>query len=110
MMNPSSLTIFRAESFVSRLLGLLARAPLGSNEALYLAPCASVHTMFMGYAIDVVFLDGSGRVVKMVAPLGPWRATSCWGACAALELRAGEARRLGFDVGSFLDIEAPLRG
>lgn len=92
------LTIHRAETFVSRLVGLLGRAPLQAGEALYLAPCASVHTCFMRYAIDVVFVDAQQRVLKIVT-LAPWRAAACRGAKGVVELRAGEAVRMGLVVG-----------
>ncbi len=87
------LTIHRAQSFGARLGGLLVRAPLREDEALYLLPCASVHTAFMRYAIDVVFVDRSGQVLKVVARLKPWRMAWCPGAHGALELRAGQAQR-----------------
>jgi hypothetical protein len=90
-----TLTVFRAESFGSRLFGLLARRRLSRGEALLLAPCASVHTCFMRYAIDVVFLNRRGRVLKVVERLPPWRWTGCRGAHATLELRAGQARLHG---------------
>lgn len=89
------LTVHRARSFATRLGGLLARPPLRPDEALYLAPCASVHTCFMRYPIDVVFLDAAGRVIRTVEHLRPWRMAACRGARAVLELRAGEAARFG---------------
>jgi uncharacterized membrane protein (UPF0127 family) len=89
------LTIHRAQTFFARLGGLLTRARLREGEALYLAPCASVHTMFMRYPIDVAFLDAKGRVLKVVPHLKPWRVAGCFGAAAALELRAGQAQLRG---------------
>lgn len=89
------LTVHRARTFGARLAGLLGRPPLRPDEALYLAPCASVHTCFMRYPIDVVFLDPAGRVLKVVEHLRPWRMAACRGARAALELRAGGAARYG---------------
>lgn len=92
---PPVLTIHRAQTFLARLGGLLARKPLRDAEALYLAPCSSVHTMFMRYPIDVAFLDAKGRVLKVVPGLQPWRIAGCFGAAAALELRAGQAQARG---------------
>jgi uncharacterized membrane protein (UPF0127 family) len=91
----TGLTIHRARSFWSRLGGLLARPALRDDEALYLAPCSSVHTCFMRYPIDVVFVDRGGRAMKIVPHLKPWRAAACWGAHGALELRAGRATHYG---------------
>jgi uncharacterized protein len=69
-----AIQLHRAERFVDRLGGLLARPRLAAGEALLLRPCNSVHTCFMPYAIDVVFLDRQGRVLRTVVALRPWRA------------------------------------
>lgn len=99
-----SLRIHRADDFWSRLGGLLARPALRENEALYLAPCASVHTFFMRYSIDVAFVDREGRVLRLVNDLKPFRAASCWRAHGAVEFAAGEAARLGISEGSLLAV------
>jgi uncharacterized membrane protein (UPF0127 family) len=103
-MTGTPLRIAHARTFGARLGGLLARPPLRDDEALYLAPCASVHTFFMRYAIDVAFVDRAGRVLKVVT-LAPWRAAGCVGAHAALELRAGQARCRGLAPGVTVDID-----
>jgi len=97
------LRVHRAERFRERLLGLLARPRLGPGEALALAPCAAVHTCFMRYAIDLLYLDAQDRVIKRVDALPPWRASACPGARCTLELAAGEAGRLGLKPGSQID-------
>lgn len=101
------LTVHRAHGFLSRLGGLLARPALEPEEALYLAPCASVHTLFMAYGIDLVFLDRAGRVLKIVPDLRPWRLAVCWGAHAALELRAGEVARRRIERGALTGLVDP---
>ena len=103
-MSTATLIIFRADSFLSRLGGLLVRPALRPGEALYLAPCASVHTFFMRYAIDVAFVDREGRVLKLVTELKPFRAASCWGAHGAVEFAAGEAKRHSVQEGSLLAV------
>ncbi|NTV97433.1 MAG: DUF192 domain-containing protein [Thiobacillus sp.] len=95
--------LHRADRFLARLAGLLARPPLQPGEGLLLVPCASVHTAFMAYALDVVFLDRDGVVLKVVADLKPWRAAACAGARQTLELVAGEAARRGWRPGCRLD-------
>lgn len=107
-MADSTLHIVQARTFLARLGGLLARRPLRDHEALYLAPCSSVHTFFMRYPIDVAFLDRKGRVLKVVT-LAPWRVGACLGAHAALELRAGQAARRGVVVGKWLDVAGAVR-
>lgn len=83
-----------------RLRGLIGRPPLRIGEALLLRPCAAVHGAWMRYAIDVVFVDGEGRVVGLVTPLRPWSQSGyCRGACAALELPAGAVAAGGTALG-----------
>ena len=83
-----------AVSRVDRRRGLLWRDGLDASAALMLAPCAAVHTAFMRFALDVVFVDRSGRVRKIVQGLEPWRMSASFGAYAAIELAAGGPRDL----------------
>jgi uncharacterized protein len=83
----------------ARLRGLLGRKSLPSGEGILLRPAASIHTFFMRFAIDVVFLDEELRVVGITADMGPWRAAGKRGAKAVLELPAGECARRGLEVG-----------
>ena len=77
-----------------RRRGLLGRDGLDASAALMLAPCAAVHTAFMRFPLDVVFVDRAGRVRKIVRDLGPWRMSASLGAYAAIELAAGAQRDL----------------
>jgi uncharacterized membrane protein (UPF0127 family) len=88
-----------AETMFARLRGLLGRNGLSSGEGMLLRPAASVHTAFMRFSIDVVFLDREDRVVKVAADLRPWRVVACRGARTVLELPAGEADRRGLRPG-----------
>ena len=85
-----------------RLRGLLGRRSLAAGEGLLLRPSPSIHTWFMRFAIDVVFLDRDLRVLRVVDSLRPWRFAGCRGASAVLELAAGEARARGVSVGDRL--------
>ncbi|MEO6276373.1 DUF192 domain-containing protein [Roseateles sp.] len=89
--------------FRARLLGLLALPRLKPGEALAIKPCSSVHTCFMRYPIDVVYVDRDSRVIKVVPALAPWRLSACIGARMTLELAAGEAERLQLRPGSRID-------
>lgn len=99
---PDTLLVHEATSFRTRLLGLLALPRLQPGEALALQPCGSVHTCFMRYAIDVVYLDADDTVIKVVLALAPWRFSACRGARTTLELAAGEATRLQIHPGMHL--------
>jgi uncharacterized membrane protein (UPF0127 family) len=88
-----------AETGFARLRGLLGRSGLSSGEGMLLRPAASIHTAFMRFPIDAVFLDRENRVVKVAAELAPWRAAACRGSRTVLELPAGEAARQGLRPG-----------
>jgi uncharacterized protein len=77
----------------TRVRGLLGRGVLEADEGLLLRPVGSIHTMFMRFAIDVVFLDREYGVLKVVENLGPWRFAGARRAKAVLELPAGSASR-----------------
>ena len=70
-----ALNIGLANSFLSRLNGLMFRKPLASDRGLLITRCPSVHTAFMRAAIDVVYLNKAGFVTRCVAHLKPWRAS-----------------------------------
>jgi len=91
-----------AETPLARMRGLLGRSGLPVGEGLLLRPAASIHTAFMRFPIDAVFLDSTDRVLKVAPELAPWRMASCRGARAVLELPAGEASRRGLAPGTSL--------
>jgi uncharacterized membrane protein (UPF0127 family) len=93
-----------ARTPLSRMRGLMGRATLEPGEGLLLRPAPSIHTFFMRFAIDVVFVDAEMSVLRVVSNLRPWRAAACRGARAALELPAGEARRRGVVTGRRLRV------
>lgn len=85
-----------ADTSWSRLRGLLGRPPLrpDAEEALLLSPCGAVHTLGMRYALDIIFLDKSGRVLDCHAALPPGRMRGCRGAWRTVELSSGGLARL----------------
>src|SRR2546423_2465935 len=95
-----------ADSPVTRLRGLLGRDGLEQGEGLLLRPASSIHTFFMRFPIDVVFLDRALVVVGIADGVDPWRAASQRGAKAVLELPAGESSRRGLTVGDQLTLAA----
>ena len=98
-----------ADRPLRRLRGLLGRRELPSGEGLLLRPAPSIHTGFMRFPIDAVFLDGDLRVVGVADDLRPWRIAGRRGARAVLELAAGEAGRLGLRHGDRLSLVEPRR-
>jgi uncharacterized membrane protein (UPF0127 family) len=92
-----------ADRMLSRMKGLLGRRELVAGEGLLIRPAPSIHTMFMRFPIDVVFLARNGDVLKVAPHVKPWRMRSCRRALAVLELAAGEAELRGITVGDHID-------
>ena len=84
----------RTTNMWDRMRGLLGREQLTDQQALWISPCPSVHTIGMRYAIDVIFLSKQGNVQKITSNLKPLKFSSCVGAFSALELNAGMAEKL----------------
>ena len=99
-----------ADSALARLRGLLGRSELRAGEGLLLRPAPSIHTWFMRFPIDAVFVDGELRVVAVRRDLRPWRTAGRRGARAVFELAAGEAERRGVWVGTQLMLEGAHDG
>lgn len=92
-----------ADSFFTRLAGLMFQKKLPQATGLLLAPCNSVHMCFMRFSIDVIYLDKDYKILKLVKNLRPWIGLSmCSNAWATLEMTAGEADRFGLAVGNKL--------
>lgn len=95
-----------ANSFSTRMIGLLGRKKLNKGEGLLLTKCNCVHMFFMRFAIDVVFLDKDNTVVYISENLGPWRLSKKVSAArSALEIEAGKSASLGLLVGDSLLFE-----
>ena len=89
----------------ARRVGLLGQSSIDPTVALVLAPCFMVHTAFMRFPIDVVFVNRDGYAVRLVHGLRPWRVTASAGAYAAIELAAGVLERGGVAVGDRFVLE-----
>jgi len=93
----------QAVTYWTRLVGLLGRSTMPDGFALLIRSCASVHTWFMRFPIDVVFLDADDRVLRIVPELPPFRMASCpRRARAVLELGSGAASRADLQPGDRL--------
>jgi hypothetical protein len=99
-----------ARSFMSRLRGLMGRARLEDGCGLIIYPEWSIHTFFMRFPIDVLFVDRSDRVVAIVERLVPNRPyAGALGARYVIELPAGSIVISGTQVGDQLVVEPPLK-
>ena len=86
----------------SRLRGIIGWKSMRRGEGLLLRPTFSVHTMFVRFPIDAVFLDKNMTVVSIAHELKPWRFAGARKAKSVLELAAGECRRIGLEPGDRL--------
>lgn len=96
--------VLMAQDFKSRSVGLLSRQNMAEEEGLLIKPCNSIHTFFMKFAIDVIFLSKGSNVVKIVRGIGPFRLASChWRGYMTLELAAGVISKYDMKIGDFID-------
>jgi uncharacterized membrane protein (UPF0127 family) len=94
-----------ADSSAKRRTGLLKHDHLEPGEGLWIVPCESVHSFFMKFAIDLVYLDRKQKVRKVRHRMVPWRLSACLTAHSILELPAGTVEATGTQPGDQLEIE-----
>jgi len=92
-----------ADSGPKRNKGLLGRKGLGAGEGLWITPCESVHTFFMQFPIDLVYLDRKNRVRKLCNSVPAWRISVCLSAHSILELPSGTIRNTLTQTGDTLE-------
>jgi len=85
-----------------RMRGLLGRALLPDGEGILIRPTNAIHMWFMRFAIDAVFLDADGEVLRVAERLRPWRMAARPGARSVLELAAGTCGAVGVAPGDRL--------
>lgn len=98
-----------ASTGATRRKGLLGLSQLDANSGLWIVPCEAVHTFWMRFPIDTVFLDRQGRVRKIRAQLKPWRLAMHLPAHSVLELAAGVLEKSGTQVGDRLLFEPNIQ-
>lgn len=90
-----------------RLRGLLGRAELPEGEGMLFEHESSIHSAFMRFRFDAVFLDRDLRIVKLAERIPPWRAVGARGARNVLELAAGQISGRGLQLGDELAVDEP---
>lgn len=92
-----------ADTFLSRLIGLLSRSGIGVGEGLLITPCASIHTFFMRFTIDVIFLDNTNKVLGFSSSVKPNRVRFApRGTHSVLEVAEGNVIRTGIHLDDIL--------
>lgn len=100
------LTIRLAYSFWERAVGLLSTKFLEQHEGMHIRPCADVHTCFMRFPIDIIFLDSDSKILKIVESVPPYRFV--WGpkgSSSVLEMTAGASSYWGLEKSDKLFFE-----
>ncbi len=77
----------------TRRKGLLGRDNLPAGEGLWIVPCESVHTFFMRFSIDLVYVDRTLKVRKVRSSVPPWRLSACLSAHSVIELAPGTIKK-----------------
>jgi uncharacterized membrane protein (UPF0127 family) len=110
-MNPGDLTepvladVESADGFFKRLTGLVLRKEIRDSEGLLFEDCSGIHSLWMRFSLDVIFLDGNNRILKVIHDLKPFRFTPLIKkAVKVLELKAGISSRLGIRAGCYLKL------
>lgn len=93
-----------ADSSAKRSKGLLGRKGLAPGGGLWIVPCESVHTFWMQFPIDLVYLDRNYRVKKVRRAVVPWRMSACLSAYSVIELPAGTISESQTTAGDKLEI------
>jgi uncharacterized protein len=99
-----------ADTAAARNIGLLRHKKLDPGDGLWIVPCESVHTFFMRFAIDLVYLDKKKRVKKVRHEVAAWRLSACLTAHSVLELPAGTAAATGTVKGDEIEVSASMPG
>lgn len=94
-----------AKTLLKRIIGLLGRKEIKAKEALVLTPCNSVHTFFMRFPIDLIFLDKDSKVIKAISRFKPYRISKMYfRANTVIELPAGILESASLEIGDTLRV------
>jgi len=94
-----------ADTSAKRRTGLLKHARLERGQGLWIVPCESVHSFFMKFPIDLVYLDRAKKVRRTRKGMAPWRISACLTAHSILELPEGTITESGTEPGDQLELE-----
>jgi uncharacterized membrane protein (UPF0127 family) len=101
-------TVLVAETTAERMRGLLAHSGLPAGQAMFLCPCTSIHTFFMRFSIDIIFVSTDLRVTRIVTDVTPFRVVfGGAGASGVLEFATGCLPSRGLEIGDQLTLLDP---
>lgn len=94
-----------ANNPISRTIGLLNRSSIEPQEGLLIVPCKSIHSMFMRFEFDAVFIDKNNNIVELIKQMSAWKVSSyVWKAHKVLELAAGVIDITKTEIGDTIKI------
>lgn len=88
-----------ALNFWSRFRGLLFTNDFPCGQGILIKPCWSIHTIGMAYCIDILFIDGNDRILKVICGMKPYRFASCRGSAYVVEVPVGTVTHTGTQCG-----------
>ena len=101
-----TIKVEKADTFFKRLIGLIGRKKIDSATGLLIAPCISIHMLFMRFSIDAIFIGKDFRIKKIVRNLKTWTGFAvCLNDWGVIEMEAGAADRLKLEVNQHLKVE-----
>lgn len=99
--------VIEARGLFMRLQGLIGRPQIANSECMWFNNCSSIHTCFMSFAIDVIFVDKNIKVKALYSNVKPWRLVGpVWGAQSVFEMKSGLIKDSELKVGDQLNVVA----
>lgn len=93
-----------ADTFYKRLIGLMFTKELPDQNALQIIPCSEIHTFFMNYCIDVLYLDMKNNILFMDEELKPGKIRKRFkNAVSVIELPSGKIKKMGIKIGHTIE-------
>jgi len=93
-----------ADNPIKRIIGLLGRNSLDNGEGLHIVPCSSIHSFFMKFKFDAVFIDKKNKVVYLIPDMPAWQVSKlCFSAHSVVELPSGVIKETDTAIGDFLE-------
>ena len=97
--------VLTANSFYTRVMGLMFKKSISKNESLLIEPCNSIHTCFMNFSIDILFISKKNEVVHVIENMVPWRFSSIYFRSKKVVEFPGGTLRGRVILGDFLEFQ-----
>lgn len=95
-----------ASTFFTRFMGLMGKKELPDKKALVIKPCNSIHTFFMRFPIDVLFVDRNNRITHVIESIKPWKVSKVvWNSSHVIELPPGTVKLSKTQIGDTISLD-----